>query len=304
MDMTNTEWYRIFLHTAKAGNLTKAAQELHVTQPSVSYAIKQLEDRLGVKLFDRLSKGVRPTPEGLVLLEYVERSFALFDAAEKQIASLKSYASGELRIGANGPIIKHVLLAPLDKLRARYPDVRIRLSQGNTADLARRLKEGQIDLAILHLPSSDPELTIVDSMSIQEGFVVGPAYRKIAEKPLTAAELARLPLLLLSRGSSTREFIEGWFSSHGISIEVDIELNSSEMLVELAGRGYGAACVTRSFVRRELEEKLLFEVRTTEEIPERRIGIAARRDASLSLVAERFLKLLLEDQADPYDLSK
>ncbi|MBW7460722.1 LysR family transcriptional regulator, partial [Paenibacillus sepulcri] len=75
----NMEWYRIFLHTAKVENLTKAAQQLHMTQPSVSYAIKQLEDSLDVKLFDRLSKGVKLTAEGAALLEYVEPSFALID---------------------------------------------------------------------------------------------------------------------------------------------------------------------------------------------------------------------------------
>jgi len=292
----NLEWYRIFLHTARAGNLTQAARELHVTQPSVSYAIKQLEELLGVKLFDRLSKGVRTTPEGEALLEYVERSFSLLESAERKIASLKSYASGELRIGANGPIIKHLLLPALDKLRSSYPDIRIRLSQGNTADLTRRLKEGRIDLGIVHLPIADPDLTVVESLAIRETFVVGPAYRSIADRPASAADLAKLPLLLLSRGSSTRDFIEGWFSAQGVPIEVDIELNSSDMLVELALRGYGAACVTKSFVQDLLDEGKLFELRTAEAIPERRVGIATRRDASPPLIAGRFLKLLLASE--------
>lgn len=100
----NIEWYRIFLHTAKLLNLTKAAQELHITQPSVSYALKQLEAILGVKLFTRQSKGVLLTSEGLALLEFVEQSFSLLDAGENKLLSLKNLATGELRIGASGPL--------------------------------------------------------------------------------------------------------------------------------------------------------------------------------------------------------
>ena len=88
--MFNLEWYRIFLQTARYGNLTKAAQALHITQPSVSYAMKQMEEALGIKLFNRLSKGVELTKEGQSLLKYVEQSFTLLDAAEKHVLNLKS----------------------------------------------------------------------------------------------------------------------------------------------------------------------------------------------------------------------
>jgi len=288
----NLEWYRIFLYTAKAGNLTKAAQELHITQPSVSYAVKQLEKELGVKLFDRLSKGVRLTSEGATLLEYVEKSFAALDSGERKIASLRDYEAGELRIGASGPMIKHVLLPVLDELRIRFPEVRIRLSQGNSAAIQARLKEGQIDLGFVHLPFVDPELEIRQSMAIQDGFVVGPAYRERTEKPLTAADFAKLPLLLLSRGSSTREFVERWLAEQGASVEADIELNSFEMIVEFAHRGYGAAFVTRSFVEQEIEQGKLFEWPTEAKIPTRGIGVATRRGSSLPLIATQFLQML------------
>lgn len=288
----NLEWYRIFMCTAKFGNLTKAAQTLHITQPSVSYAIKQLEEGLGVKLFDRLSKGVSLTSEGLSLLEYVEKSFALLDSGEQKMAALKNYTSGELRIGASGPMIKHLLLPPLDTLRARYPEIRIRLSQGNSADIRTRLKEGRIDLGFIHLPAVDPELDISRLTAIQDCFVVGPAYRELAQHPVATAELLKLPLLLLTEGSSTRGFIERWFADQGIAAEVDIELNSTEMLVELAQRGYGAACVTRDFVRQQLQDGSLFELQTAEAIPPRFIGVATRRGSSLSIVADYFMDLL------------
>lgn len=286
------EWYRIFLHTAKLGNLTKAAQELHITQPSVSYAIKQLEETLEVKLFDRLSKGVNLTSEGRALFEYVEQSFAQLDAGEKRIQSLKRLTAGELRIGASGPFIKHLLLPALDQFRADYPGVGIRLSQGKTADIGRRLKDGQIELGLVHLPMDDLDLDVKPLLDIQDCFVVGNAYRKLAKHPISTEQIAQTPLLLLSSESSTRQFVEQWLHAQGFKVEADIELNSMEMLVELAQRGYGAAFVTRSFVQHELDAGKLFELQLIEPVPPRTVGVATRRELSSSLIAARFMELL------------
>lgn len=292
--LMNTEWYRIFLHTAKYGNLTRAAQELHLTQPSVSYAVKQLEKGLGVKLFDRLSKGVQLTPEGAALYDYVEKSFQLLQAGELKLTAMKELTAGELRIGGSGPIIKHLLLAPLDRFHADNPGIAIRLSQGKTSEIRERLLAGEIDLGLVHLPFADPELSIEPLAAIQDGFVVGEAFRELAEEPLPAAAFKQIPLLLLSKGSSTRRFVEQWLESEGVAAEADMELSSMDMLVELARRGYGAAFVTHAFVREELAEGKLFALRTQVPIPPRAVGVAVRRNASLPLIAERFMRLLTE----------
>ncbi|MBO7748559.1 LysR family transcriptional regulator [Paenibacillus sp. MWE-103] len=286
------EWYRIFLHTAKAGNLTKAAQELHVTQPSVSYAVKQLEEGLGVKLFDRLSKGVVLTPEGADLLQFVEQSLSLLEAGERKMAALSRHAAGELRIGSSGPIIKHLLLPPLDDLRAEFPDIEIRLYQGKTAEIAAWLKENRIDIGIVHLPVTDPALDVRPLAAIRDCFVAGPRYRHLAERPLAAAELAALPLLLLSAGSSTRVFAERWFAARGLEVDAAFELSSTDMLVEFARRGYGAAFVTREFVRTPLARGELFELRTADAVPERLVGLATRRGMSLPGIGQLFVERL------------
>lgn len=290
--LMNMEWYRIFLHTAKLGNLTKAAQELHITQPSVSYAIKQLEAQLEVKLFDRLSKGVKLTPEGLEVLAYVEKSFTILHAGEIQLQALKNLTAGELRIGASGPVIKHLLLPLLDTFHAEHPDVRIRLSQGKTSDIRDRLLDGQIDIGLVHLPLSDHELVVSHLTEIQDCFVVGEAYRHLVDTPFSAQALAQLPLLLLSEASSTRLFIEQWFASQGITPDADMELSSMDMLIEMAIRGYGAAFVTQSFIDQELENKKLFRLQTIEPIPLRSVGFATRRNSSLPIIANRFIALL------------
>ncbi|UNK16182.1 LysR family transcriptional regulator [Paenibacillus sp. N3/727] len=291
--IANTEWYRIFLHAADSSNLTKAAQSLHMTQPSVSYAIKQLEKALGVSLFDRLSKGVRLTQEGQALYQHVRQAFEELESAERRMKKLKQFREGHLRIGANGAIVKDFLLPLLDQFHFRYSDIHIKLSQGQTSLILERLKHGSLDLGYVYLPVSDEKIEIVTSYALPYCVVVGRDFADWSLEPLTTERLMELPLLMLSPGSTTRSFIEGWFRLQGVEAEADFELNSLEMLTEFAERGYGAAFMPRDFVTSRILSGSLMELRTVVPLPDRHIGIAVRKHSSPSLAAEAFLEMLL-----------
>lgn len=291
--MIHLEWYRIFLQTAQQGNFTKAAQALHITQPSVSYTIRQMEEELGVKLFHRLSKGVELTEEGRSLLTFVEPSFALLESGEQHLSSLKQLAEGELRVGASDSLIKHLLLPYLNTYHQLHPNVRIRLSNGKTPVLADRLKEGQLDCALVHIPLQDDQLEVHPLAELQDCFVVGEAYRAYAGQELTASDLLKLPLLMLSPGSSTRTFVEQWFAGKGCSVKPDMELGSIDLLIEFARLGYGAAFVTRSFIEEDLQRERLFELRLQDTPAPRAIGLAYRTGDRLSIAAERFVQIVL-----------
>lgn len=288
---TNLETYRIFLHTARCGNLTKAAQALHLTQPSVSYAIKQLEEAFGVKLFHRLPKGVELTEEGKALQGYVETSFAALDTARKHMHNLKQLNEGELRVGASDSLIKHLLLPQLNAYHLEYPGIRIRLSHGKTPELTQRLREGAIDCAVVHMPVEDAQLDVQPIAEWANCVVVGEAYRELAKQPLTADKLAELPLILLSPGSSTRQFVDAWFAAKGIAAKPDIELGSVDLLAEFARQGYGAAFIGRTFVRDELRSGKLIELALHDPLPPQAIGLAVRQGRTLSAAAERFVQL-------------
>ncbi len=287
----NSEWYRIFLYAADCSNLTKAAHNLNMTQPSVSYAIKQLEEALGVRLFDRLSKGVRLTQEGQTLHLHVRQAFGELDSAERHMKNMKQYREGRLRIGANGAIIKDFIVPLLDQFHARYPKIHIQLSQEKTSLILERLKRGSLDLGYIYLPVSDEEIQIVASHTSPFCVAVGAAFADWARELLPTERLTELPLLMLSPGSTTRSFIEGWFRSQGIEVEADFELNSLEMLTEFAERGYGAAFLPRALVASRIAGGSLVELRTAVPIPDRHIGIAVHRHSSRSLAAEAFLEM-------------
>lgn len=296
--MENLEWYRIFYHTAKSGSATRAAETLFITQPSVSYAIKQLENSLGIKLFHRLSRGVELTGEGQALFGYVEQSFQLLEAGEEKLQQLKNVSAGELRIGGSDSLFKHLLLPQLETYRARFPGVNVRLSHGQTSEIVQLLKEGKIDCGLIQLPLVDPLLLIREMAVLENIFVVGEVFEEWTHQPLSAKELSALPFLGLSKASSTSRFVDQWFGSQGISKQAEMELGSIDLLVELVKRGFGCAFVTRSFVREELVNKELFEVKTIEPIPLRRIGIATRQGMTVSMAAAKFLEQLEKGKED------
>lgn len=290
--MFNLEWYRIFLQTARHRNLTKAAVELHITQPSVSYAIKQMEEALGLKLFHRLSKGVELTEEGQALFEYVEQSFSMLDTAQKHLENLKQLNEGEIRIGASDYLIKHLLLPQLNTFHNTYPGIRIRLSHGKTPEITKRLKDGEIDCAFVHMPLHDPLLNIQTLATLEDCFVVGEAFQELANRSLSMKELSEQPLILFSPGSSTRVFVEQWFAAKGLSVIPDIELGSIELLAEFARLGYGAAFISRSFVQEDLQSGKLLELRLDDPLPPRSIGFAIRHDRKLSVAADQFVQMI------------
>jgi len=278
----NTEWYRIFLSVSKTKNLTKAAQQLHITQPSVSYAIKQLEQSLGVHLLTRLSKGVQLTQEGQMLAEYVEKAFHQFTAAENSIQMLKEFKMGYVRIGSNGAIIKDVILPVLDKFHVEYPDIRIQLLQAQTNIIVEQIKEGKLDVGFVYQPIEDSDVVITPLKSIENCFVAGGKLKVYGnEQPLTIKQLTNLPLILLSAGSLTRNMLEVWFASQGYKINADIELNSIDMMVEFAKRGYGIAFATKSMVQQEIASGELVELKTELPLPKQELCIVTSHNSSL-----------------------
>ncbi|MET3288101.1 UNVERIFIED_CONTAM: DNA-binding transcriptional LysR family regulator [Brevibacillus sp. OAP136] len=298
--MFHLEWYRIFYHTAKTGNLTRAAEALFITQPTVSYAIKQMETALGLCLFQRMSKGVELTAEGRELFAFVEQAFQLLEAGERKVQELKALEAGELRIGASDSLIKHLLLPQLEQFRESYPGVRIRLSHGKTSEIVQHVKEGLIDCGLVHLPlpAEEPVLKVVSQLGVQDCFVVGEAHRCFALQPRTAEELAALPLLSLSAKSRTRQFMERWFAVEGIAMAPDVEVGSIDLLIEFAKRGFGIALINRAFVQAELRLGTLVEIPTVHEVPERKIGLVIRHTSRLSLAALQFFHSLPMQQTD------
>lgn len=287
------EWYRAFYWAAKHGNLSKAAEELFITQPAVSHAIKQLETKLGENLFMRTPKGVKLTAEGEALYGYVEQAYNFLYMGEKKLAAMHQLLSGEINIGAGDTLCKHVLLPHLTLFHRTYPYIRLKVTNRTSRETIQLLKEGKLDFGIVNLPvETDRQLVILESAELQDCLVGGPSYMEKANKPLSVQELSKLPILLLERGSSIRQYLDVYFQQCGITIQPEIELGSIDLLVQFAAKEFGAAFVIRNFIEDELTSGKLVELVLTEPIPPRRIGLVHLRDVPVSAAARKLMEML------------
>ncbi|WP_271749938.1 LysR family transcriptional regulator [Cohnella sp. JJ-181] len=288
----NYELYKVFYWAAKTGSLTQAAKTLYLTQPSVSHAIKQLEENFGVALFYRNSKGVELTPEGSVLYSYIEQSQILISLAEEKMAALKNLDSGELRIGGSDSLFKHYVLPYLEQFHERHPGVKLHLNHGTTPEVITFLKEGRIDLGVVRMPIVDPQLQVTESFQLQDCFVAGARYAALKHEVLSLEALLQYPIILFSRNSRARMTIAELFQSYGYSIKPEIEVGSVDLLIEFARRGLGISYVTREFVSKELEEGSLFEVKLEVPLPPSHVGLLTMRNMPLSSAAHAFIGLV------------
>ncbi|MDR6550253.1 LysR family transcriptional regulator [Paenibacillus qinlingensis] len=288
----NYELYKVFYWAAKTGSLTQAAKVLYLTQPSVSHAIKQLEDSFGMTLFFRTSKGVTLTQEGEVLYSYIEKSQILISLAEKQMLALKNLDNGELRIGGSDSLFKHYILKYLENFHKQYPGIKLHLNHGTTPEIISLLKEGEIDLGVVRMPISDSQLEVKESFQLQDCFVAGSLYSELQDVVLTLDMLLQYPIILFSRNSRARMAITELFQSYGHQLKPEIEVGSVDLLIELARKGLGISYVTREFVSKELEDGTLFEIQLDVTIPPSHVGIMIMRNMPISNAVSRFIEMV------------
>lgn len=290
--MIKLELYRVFCEVAKHESLSKAAAALYMTQPAVSQSIAQLERELGLRLFTRTSKGVILTNEGKLLFEYANSAINLIYKAEKKLDEWKNLSEGELKIGVGDTISRYFLLPYLEEFHRLYSNIKLKIINKTTLELCALVKSGEIDIAICNLPIDEPALEIIKIMDIHDIFVCGDAYRKKLPEVLSLNELSNLPLILLEPKSNSRQYVENFLLSKGITIKPEIELGSHDLLLEFARINLGVSCVIREFSQEYLKKKELYEIELNENIPKRNIGICFLKSVSLSPTSERFVQIL------------
>jgi LysR family cyn operon transcriptional activator len=290
----NLELYRTFYWAAKEKNLSRAAERLYVTQPSVSHAIKQLEEELSITLFHRGPKGVTLTDEGNILFEHVEQALVALESAERLISETASLLRGELRIGGGDSLIKYYLLSHLSSFCSDYPQIHLNLVNGTTSEIIQQVKSGRIDFGIVRLPIQDESLIAIEAVTVEDCFVAGPKFAHLAATPISLADLRQYPIILFTKTSTSRRFIEEFAASHGLSLEPEIELASVDLLIEFAKAGLGISFVTRQFVRNECENGSLVELQLIEPIPSRKVGIVFLKNRRLSPATNIFINKYLQ----------
>lgn len=291
----NLEYYKIFYYVGKLKSITLAAEELAISQPAVSQAVKHLETALGSPLFVRTSRGVRFTTEGEVLYSYVKRGYESIRLGEKKFLELLDLEEGELCIGASDMTLQFYLLEYLEKFHEKYPRIRVTVKNAPTPKTLKMLQEGSIDFGVISTPiQKRMDLKFRKVRDIQDIFVVGKKFRELSERTLDYRELEELPLMCLEGTTSTRAYVEEFLGENGIRLQPEFELATSDMLIRFAVRGFGVASVVEDFALEAMKKGEVFPLQFDREIPKRHFCIVTDEKVPMSAAARRFLDLLEE----------
>ncbi len=288
----NLNQLAIFHAVAQSGNLTRAADALCISQPAVSKQLRGLEKSLGTALFHRLSKGVRLTEAGHLLLEYSGRIFDLEIEAERALAELRELQRGGLIIGASTTIGIYLLPEVMGAFQKLHPRIELQLEIANTEKIQRELTANKIDLALTEgvLPGSEWQADAFLSDEIIA--VAGKNHALAAKKKLTPQHLQDQRILLREAGSGTRRVVENAFREKAIPLEFVMSLGSTEAIKRAVMNGMGIAFVSRLAVEDELKTGELVELHFSNWKIERDFYRLRLKGNYESRAAREFMRLL------------
>ncbi len=291
--IANMEYYRVFCHVARAGSLTVAARQLHISQPAVSQSVRQLEAALGAKLFRRVSRGVRLTGEGELLYRYVAKGYEQIELGEKKLEQMLNLELGEIHIGASDMTLQFYLLPYLERFHEKYPHIKVAVSNAPTPETLRNLRENKIDFGVVSTPFDGREgLRAVNVREIEDVFVAGRRFIPYKNRMLDLQELERMPIIFLEGTTSTRSYIDAFLRKNRVDVRPEFELATSDMIVQFALRNLGVGCVIRDFAKEYLEDGRLFELRFNVIIPKRHFCVVTDDRNPLSAAARNLLELM------------
>ena len=294
--MVNLELYRVFYTVAKCGSLTKAAEELYISQPAVSQSIKQLENQMGVRLFNRTHKGMELSAQGgqLIFAE-VEQALALLNAAENRMAEMKTSATGLIRIGASDTIFEYFLADKIVDFHERFPAVKIELMADFTPDTIEKLKANRCDIAFVNLPIEvDEELSLQGNcMRLNDIFIVGEKYKDLANGgAVTLSDLKQYPLIMMDKHTVARRALNNFLGAHGVELQPSIEVGSWDLMKRLVHRGMGIGVIPREYVTHRLGVEELYELKTDPALPTRSVGMLLPKNTNVSYALHSFIEFV------------
>lgn len=285
----NLELYKVFYYVATTLSFSEASRQLFISQSAVSQSIKTLEKKLGHTLFIRSTKKVLLTPEGELLLEHVKPALLMLDEGEALLSG-DNMLKGQLRIGASDTICRYFLIEYFRRFHQSYPDVRIKVTNSTSIGCVELLEKGQVNLIVCNSPNSrlGNHMKVKVLKDFHDVFVGDPDCFAFKHLPCSLKELLEYPILMLSPKSTTSEYLYHTFAVHDLKLLPEVELNSNDLLMDLARIGLGIACVPDYMLD---PEDSLKPIPLTEQLPSRQLILVQHDNLPVSQAAERFLEM-------------
>lgn len=285
--------YRIFYIVAKNGSISAATNILYISQPAITFQIKKLEERLGISLFTRTKYGVLLTSEGEVLFNYVKNAIESINNGENALANLKNLDSGTIKIGVSTTICKYILMPYIEKFHKMYPNIEVQINNNLSNNLIKELRNGNLDILILFKPSNEnKDLKIDELVSVQDIFVGNKEYYNSMKGKTKVNDLASHPLIFPNLTSSSRIYLNKYLKSNNVILKPKLEVVSYSLIVDLIKAGFGIGYVTKEFVKDEINNNKLFEIKINPPIPKREIVIMTINKKEPSYCTKKLIEIM------------
>jgi DNA-binding transcriptional LysR family regulator len=246
---------QVFHAVARQLSFTKAAEVLFMTQPAVTFQIKQLEEHFNTRLFDRGHGRISLTPAGELVLQYAEKILGLSGEMDVRLAEMTGEVGGSLLVGASTTIAEFLLPRILGEFKSKFPNVRPRLIVANSESIETRVAEHTIDIGFIESPSHQPNLQTEICCEDELQVICSPKFPLARMKEVAPQNLAEHPFVSREPGSGTREFTEVYLRKHGVDIDhlqPVMELGSPVALLDVVETGIGYAIASRTSVLKSL----------------------------------------------------
>lgn len=288
---------RNFMRVARAGSVSRAAQELRLAQPALSRQIKKLEHELGVPLFARHGRGVRLSAAGSLLLERAEAITQMVHQTGQEIRDDRSPTAGRITLGVP-PAAGRLVIPPfVERFQKAWPQTTLHMREGVTSSLLEWLTEKRIDIAILHNPPHLETLEITPLLT-ERMLVIGPTAHRLKGKKLPATfrirDLGELPLILPNMAHTNRRLVEHAALEHGVRLQIKIEADSVAFAKAMVEKGLGYTILTYAAVQDDVERKRLTATPIMRPTLTTKVTLVTLRDKQLPKLTQDASALLLD----------
>lgn len=288
----NLDLYKTFYYVAKNGNITRAANELMISQPAISKSIKTLEEQMSTTLFVRKRDGVILTEAGELFFKKIKNAMELIESAENDIESLNRLDSGYINIGASKTIIHEFLMPYIKGFHKTYPNIKIRIFTDKTIELYKKAKLGLVDVIISNLPSNIPDdFHQIKLMDLHDCFVANESFSYLKDKTITLKEFQKLPLLVLTKGAINRTRLDDFCIENDLKITPEMEFGSNTLIKEFTEAGFGIGMLTKEHIKQEIKDGTLFELNINLNIKNKFLGLIYSKDNN-RLITKKFISFL------------
>lgn len=247
---------QVFQTVARLLSFTKAAEELHMTQPAVTFQVRQLEEQFNTRLFDRTHNRISLTEAGKRVYESADRIFELYAEMDNAVRELTGDISGVLVLGASTTVAEYMLPALLGDFKEKNPEVTIRLKVGNTDGIVAMVENNTIDLGVVEAPVNNKNLVVEKCRMDQLVVIVPPGHELASEQVINLATLVQYPFICREEGSGTREVMIDHMNDVGLNtsdMNIAMELGSLEAIKGAVEAGMGVSILSRATISKELK---------------------------------------------------